>query len=386
MVHALSKVVSVGIGAQLLQGLLLVPVGLVMFLLSFFVLWMADGIPSHAEVAESALVASENTGNPPEGRPVIFTGALTAAGAVSADPGWVSGGEWIALVRVVETYAWHQQVEVQSTRHWGGRVDHEYTWTYVTDWANTVPDSSQFEEPGHDNPEPAVADSLMLADAAVIGGARISQQDFNRLPGVMRVDPATLELHGRLADGERTGYRIYIDGADPASPEVGDTRIVYYGIPVGETASVLGRIAKGQWEPILVDRYPVFEIIAGDRETAIEVLQSEDALRLWIFRIAGFLMMWGGLFLIGSMVYAVLDIAPPVALAARIAGAVITLIPAAALTTFTVGLSIVGHNTLWTAAILSTMFAGVLALYYVWPPLARRFGWGRRNRAASSNA
>jgi hypothetical protein len=384
--HALSKVVSVGIGAQLLQGLLLVPLGVVMFLLSFVVLWIADGLPSHAAVAESALVVNVDGNSLPQGRALTATGPLGAAGAATGDEGWATGGEWIALVRVAETYVWHETVTVESTRHWGGRIDHEYTYEYTTDWASAVPDSSTFEEPGHDNPTPTVTSHYVLADAARMGNATIPQEFFNRLPGFMRVEPSTLELHGRAAAGEHTGYRIYLDGAQADAPSLGDERIVYYGIPVGETATVVGQVVKNVWTPLSMDGYPIFEVIAGDRLDAIEVLHSEDVLRLWVFRIAGFLMMWGGLFLIGSLVYVLLDIIPPLAMAARIAGAIVTLIPAAFLTAVTVGLSIVGHNTLWTAMTLSTMFAGVMALYYVWPPVAQRFGWGRLNRAASSNA
>jgi len=386
MMFSVTRTVSIGILTQLWQALLLVPIGLAAFLFSFVLLWLADGLPKHAVVAEQAQAVDASREPVPMGRPVTATGPLSAVGPVTQDPGWASGGEWIALVRVVEVFAWHEEVSATSERQWGGRVDTEYTYSYELDWAQNVPDSSQFVEPGHDNPHPNALSAVYLATGASLGGATFTPEQFGMMPGVMRVEPSSFTLRGRLATATHTGYRLYLDGADPESARLGDHRVVYYGIPSGETVTALGQVTKGAWGPIDHKGFPVFDVIAGDRATAIDVLGDEDTMRLWLFRIVGFLMMWGGLFLLGSFVYCIFDIAPPVGLFARIVGAAITFFPAAFLTAVTVGVSIVGHNPWWTAAVLSVNFTLMLALYYVWPPVARRFGWGRRNRVASSNA
>jgi len=367
-------VATVGFFKLLIRSLVMIPVGLFLIVLSFIVLWMNEGLPDRAALAEQAIIVEADAPVAPRTL-VAVEGPLQADGLVG-DPTFVAPGPWVQLTRVVEMYAWHEQVHVSEERKWGGWRERTETTTYGLDWTSAPPDSTAFRYPaGRQNP-PLPYDSTRF-DAARphVQGLALARTDLLMLPGSRRVYlDDEVELIGRGLDADVHGTALYLNGADPDEPQPGDVRIRYIGIPSGVDVTAFGAIdAPGQlgfWQPS--KRNWMYEVVEGDREDAIETLAYDDTVRRVLLRLFGFGLMWGGLFLLGSIFVAVADIIPPLGTAMRIILGLIALPIAGVLTAVTIGLAIVASKPLWTAAVLGAFVLVIVYLYYVTPLFTRR--------------
>lgn len=368
MIAQVVKTVVTGIIPQLLQSLLMIPVGIVMFLFSFLILWMNEGLPLRHELAEqTAVMSPDGSGAPRNGAAVSVTGPMTASAPVTGDDGFFVGGEYVAVYRVAEAFAWHETVTHDSERRWGGSIVDRQTYDYALQWAEFVPDHSRFEEPdGHLNVPMTVGGAFVSGASFRVGSVPISAEKVVP-PGATMLDWSHVTRVGRGESGTLAGRWLYLAGADPANPQPGDQRVMYWVVRQGQPVTVFGAWVKGALQPLDVDGMPFFDIISGPREAAIEVLEDEDNMRIWALRVFGVLVMWGGLFLIFSPVYSVCDIIPPLGILMRVLVALGTIFPTILLSGVTVALSIVGHNGLWTGMILGSMVAFILLQYYVWP-------------------
>ena len=382
MISQVVKTVVTGIIPQLLQSLLLIPVGIVMFLFSFLILWMNEGLPLRHELAEqTAILSPDGAGPPRNGSAVSVTGPLTASAPVTGDDGYFAGGPYLAVYRVAEAYAWHESVTHESERRWGGSIVDRQTFDYALQWAEFVPDHTRFEEPdGHLNVPMTVGGAFMPGAGFRVGQIPIATEKVVP-PGATMLDWSRATRIGQGQSGTLSGRWLYLAGADPSNPRPGDQRVMYWVVPQGQSVTVFGAWVKGSLQPLDADGMPFFDIISGPREAAIEVLEDEDNMRIWALRIVGVLAMWGGLFLILSPVYAVFDILPPLGILMRVLVALGTIFPTILLSGITVLLSIVGHNMLWTGMILGSMVVFILLQYYAWPRW--RSLWPGFARAAS---
>jgi hypothetical protein len=351
------------------KSLLWMLAGLLAFLFSFVLLWMGEGIPSFGAVASAARVVEPGGTLPRNAGPVLITGALQATVPAETDPLLVTMEPSVAWARVVETWAW-QEIHTQTSRiRWGGSEETEHTWRYEQGWTAQVPDSATFQEPmGHDNPAPRFPGEVRIAPSIAVAGASLAELPAS-LPGAGRWTPAASALGEALAGGIRTETWVYLPGVDPENPQVGDTRVGWYRIAPGLTVTVLGALKDGRLVRHLEDRFPMYDVVAGDREAALEVWRTEDVIRRWAMRVVGLLLMWGGLFLLASPLWTFWDFAPPAGIFVRILVALTALLPTALLGSVTIGLAILGHNAWWTAGILASGLLLVLGLYYVWPRL-----------------
>jgi len=379
------KTVVTGIIPQLLQSLLLMPLGIVMFLFSFLILWMNEGLPLRHELAGQTVVMSpDGAGAPRNGTAVSVTGPLTAAAPVTGDDGFFVGGQYVAVYRIAEAYAWHESVTHDSERRWGGSIVDRQTFDYALQWAEFVPDHTRFEEPdGHLNVPMTVGGAFVPGAGFRVGQIPIAAEKVIP-PGATMLDwgRVTRIAHGQ--SGSVAGRWLYLAGADPSNPRPGDQRVMYWVVPQGQPVTVFGAWVKGALQPLDADGMPFFDIISGPREAAIEVLEDEDNMRIWALRIVGVLAMWGGLFLLLSPVYAVCDIIPPLGILMRVLVALGTVFPTMLLSGITVALSIVGHNMLWTGMILGSMVVFILLQYYAWPRWRSR--WMGFKRSLSTSA
>ncbi len=344
-----------------LVGLLLVPLAVV-------VLYANEGLPDRAALVERAAVLGPDADRPSRARLSTVTGELAASGTVG-DPDLIAPGPWIELTRWVEVYAWHEVIQVTEEKRWGGWRDRHEDVDYVLAWTIAPPDSSTFRDPSRVNAPPPLPSERWRADGLRVGTHPLRAAELLPMPGARRLllDQADV----RLPPGAtRTGSAIWLRG-DPAQPQAGDVRVRFQVVEPGALVTFLGDADKGGLGPHTVGGMPVQELAAGTRDALAQTLRTEDRLRLALLRLLGVLAIWVGLGMLGSMLYAVLDIAPPVGTAARIVAAVATL-PIAGLLGFgTIALGVLGHNRLYTALVLGGMLAVIVVLYYVLPLFRR---------------
>lgn len=364
--------VVIGFIPQLLRAAVMLPLGVLLFALSFLVLWTTEGLPRFGEIAETSVAVDADATRGHDGQLVSVSGPIATTQSLGDDV-FFAPGPFVYVYRVHEQYAWQEHAEVHEEKRWGGRRERTTTYTYAPAWTGMPTPTEHFRDPvGHHNPPPRMHMAHIVAPELKVGAWTVPL-DQVELPGLSRLWLSEVTLQNEGARATTYGQSLYLDGADPLAPGIGDERVSFYVVRAGDPVTVFGKAQAGRIEPFSTGRGspPMLHIRSGDREAAIEGLHLEDRFRTIALRLVGFLMMWGGLFLIPSLAYAVLDIVPLAGTVARISMALGTLVVSAALATLTIGVAIVGHNTLWTAGVLAFMVGVIVVLYYV-TPLFRR--------------
>lgn len=370
--------VSHSILFYLVRALLLVPLGFALATLGVVLLWMNEGLPNLHVLAEATVEADANDPRSVRSGPVSVTGPLTGGAAVGDSDFIDPDPSILSLTREVEMFAWHQVANAHEERHVGGGRTITTTYAYLPSWTSTPPDHTEFRVPdGHENPPLPFENARFQTDAWHVGAWNVPAiADFLFLPGEHLLFLDTLPLKEPWRQQTRRGNTIYLGDADPDQPRVGDVRLRFRGQRTGETVTVFGSASSGEVVPSRSRSSGTrfFDLHNGDREGAIEVIRAEDELRLFLLRLLGFLLLWGGLFLTGSMVVAFADVVPLAGTIARIALLIGTLPMALAIGATTVGLAIIGHNPLATGAVLLGM-VGIVWLVYTLGPR-----WKERRR------
>jgi hypothetical protein len=358
------------------RALVLLPLGLLCAGLGLLLLWVNEGIVPRAQLAASATeIAAEA---PPSAAPkglLAVTGSLHAA-AGTGDPVFLENDPSLLVVdRHVEMFAWHETVDTYETRHWGGGRTIERHIHYTVAWTPFPQDSTQFHDPtGHENPEMRYVATRTVADPVRVGAwALPALAEHPILPGYQRIFLDSVTVRDGV-DAHRHGNTLYLEGADPNAPKVGDLRVTFDGVRAGELVTAFGVAQGDQLVPLESRKTPwFFDVVSGDREAAIEILRAEDELRLLLLRVIGFAMIWLGLFLGGSLSIAFLDIVPLAGTVGRVVFAIITLPATILLTVTTIALSQIGHNPWATAAVLLGMVGLIWIVYTFGPRWQARF-------------
>lgn len=155
-----------------------------------------------------------------DGREIRVAGRLEATGPARDAEFGISASAAL-LVRTVEMYQWRERCGA------GG-------CSYDQAWSAQPIDAKAFRQPqGHDNPAPRLKSATFAADGLHLGAFRIT-------PALLAARP-TLELPVHVADLPPNLAATFADsdgrlfaGGDPAQPQVGEVRVSYRVVPIGE--------------------------------------------------------------------------------------------------------------------------------------------------------
>lgn len=332
-----------GWGSRLAGSLVGVLIGLLLFPLSFVVLWVNEGRTDLSKVAADSIPISASAVDPSvEGKFVAAAGVL-ASDEELGDPGFLQPAAYVQLSRQVEMYAWEEESDTETERTIGGdeRTTTEYTYEKV--WTSNPEDSSDFEyEQSHQNPEMRVPSEEFTVRSATVGAYRIDPQEIT-LPGGTEVRLARENVIEE--QGELVGDYIFIGSGTLANPEIGDLRIKYTAVLSGLDVTVFGKARGDQIVPYVYQgKTRLYRAFTSDRESAIATLSSEHQMISWLLRLAGFLMMWIGLGLVLGPISTFLDVLPVLGNLSRGAIGLLTFAVALALSIVTIVIAIIAHS------------------------------------------
>ncbi len=302
--------------------------GIIMTLVSFVLLFVNEGraVKRYQTLEEGAgNVLSVDSGKVDpafEGKLVHMTGRAEVQGKVE-DPEFGVSVEAIKLERAVEMYQWIEKKKTETKNKVGGGTEKVTTTSYDKQWASSLKKSSGFEHPeGHQNPDSMpyspkdfVAEKVSLGVfqlprffiEQIKGGAEVPISSLEQLPEEMRP-------RAKLHDGG-----LYF-GADPAAPQVGDTRVNFSAVLPSEI-SVIAKQTGDTLEKYHAAAGGSLEILAMGTESAEAMFEAEKVANktlTWILRGAGFLLMAIGLGLIARPLKVMADVLP---IAGRVVGA-----------------------------------------------------------------
>lgn len=332
---------------------------------------------SHAVVS----VASNRADPANEGKLVHVNGPLST-GERPADPAFGISAEGVRLVRRVEMYQWRESSRSESQKKLGGGEDTVTTYTYDRSWEDSPVNSSEFKQPnGHANPSMNIQDETFGVDAAKLGAFDLHKPALDAISWTEK-QPVTGDqlaaikaAHGGTTRVSVADGGIYL-GWNPSAPAVGDYRIRYERVPLGE-ASMIARqdgSTLNAYQTRAGDRLLLAARGAVPADQMFADAVTGNTILTWVLRAVGFLVLGIGFALILAPVGVLADVIPLLGSIVRMGTGSIAL-----LLTFVTGSAVIALAWLWYRPLvaLGILAVGLLAGF----GLARLF---RRKKTVSA--
>lgn len=260
--------------------------GLLLLIIAFLVIYWDEGQENVASVARTAVEIASDVPNTDASlaHQFVSTTGVVDSNASLGDGLFLQPGKFIALQRTVEMYSW-MPTQNSDTQNW--------TENPVT--------SHLLKQPiNHQNPNKILASLIKKISSANIGIYHFNLQDvilptFYQLP----LNPQMLSLPaGVMLANPHYLFISMNKNSTLEHPRIGDIRISYSVVPSGIQATLFGRLVGDNILKCTESGNRFYRLFLGARDHALSVFQYESGIRLWMFRIAGFLMMWFGLLLL----------------------------------------------------------------------------------------
>lgn len=295
-------------------------VGLLLFVVAFPLVFWNEGraVKRYKTLKEGGgavvSVTSESV-DPDNAGQLIHTTGKADTDATLTDSVFGVSSNALKLKRVAEMYQWKETSQSKTRQKVGGGTETVKTYSYSKTWADRPINSTNFKKPtGHQNPQSIPFGSAeQIANEVTLGAYVLSAsllgriQNFESLPvGSDSPLPEQLEGKAKLYDG---GFYI---GADPASPQVSDTRIKFKVTKPTEV-SVIAKQVDSTFEPYATKAGGTIELLQTGVHTAnamIQKAQESNKILTWILRLFGFILMLFGLNMILRPLSVIADVWP----------------------------------------------------------------------------
>ncbi len=317
-----SEASSEGWLSRIGKAIVAIPIGLLVFALSFVLLFWNEGrsVRTARDLAEgkSSVVSVESGRVDPadEGKLVHVTGEATTTETLK-DPRFPVSARALQLRRVVQIYQWEEKSERRFRRKLGGGEETVTTYSYNKKWSDRPIDSSRFKKPeGHRNPPSRPVEAWTgRAEAATLGAFKLPPDLVGRIGGGEPLAVGEAELDALPDDlkgkAKLDGGRFTL-GGDPARPEVGDQTVAFEQVRP-QVVSLLARQEGDTFRPYTtrsggsIERIQVGTASAGEMFASAE---AENRVLTWILRAVGFILMGVGLMMVLSPLSVLADVVP----------------------------------------------------------------------------
>jgi hypothetical protein len=344
MPNSFTTTTTTGYGTRIGRSVGGMLVGGLLFVASFGVLFWNEGRTDLASVAKKAIelpTGAVTTDASAQKQLVSASGVVTST-EVLGDGAYLKPGEYLAIDRNAEMYAWVEKKTENSHTNVGGSETTETTYDYTMEWTNDPMTPSEMEHPtDHENPAMGITDDEFEVKSLTVGSYTVSGADLPSTSPLSLTKDVVNLTGGAVLSG---GYVFQGVGTE-AKPELGDIRVSYGVVGSGFDGTVFGEL---QGSKIVSysneDGDSLFRVFSGSRAKAITTLHSEFVTMGWVLRIVGFLMMWFGLAGVLGPISTLLDILPFLGSTSRFLVSVITFPIALVLTVVTVIVSMILHS------------------------------------------
>ena len=356
---------TTGYGSRIVSSIKGIIFGVILFVVSFGVLYWNEGRADLSVIAKTAIeinAQTQNTDASLNGN-FIFASGIVNSEQIISDNLFLKPDRYMAVKRKVEMYAWVEKTERRSKTNIGGSETTEKTYTYSLEWTEHPKPSSNFKYPkGRNNPQKTLDSSITKATIATVGVYSFSLQsatlpNFSKLP--ISSQNVILSQDVMLASDSYLFIRKSENGTF-GNPRVGDLRISYSILRPNFEGTIFGKLNGSKIDPYFdKDNNRLYRVFAGTRDEAIATLHSEYKTSLWIFRLVGFLMMWIGLSLLFGPISVLMDILPIFGSISRMVIGIITFALSLTLTIVAIIISMILHS---LAALIISLVVVIAAI------------------------
>jgi LPXTG-motif cell wall-anchored protein len=181
------------------------------------------------------------------------------------------------------------------------------------------------------------------------------------LPGGTAV---VLSSQNVLTDAAKLdGSYLFIGQGTQSSPQIGDVRISYTALDSPAAVTVFGQQSGERLTPYLYEQSSTFfRAINGDRNAAIQELQTEHTVITWLLRGGGFLMIWIGLLLVVSPLGTVAGVLPILKQITGFISGIVTFLVALVIWGVVTLIAVVLHN-IWLALAAALLVVALLFFF-----------------------
>lgn len=205
------------------------------------------------------------------------------------------------LVRVVEMYQWVEDCKTE---------DEKTICNYDKKWLNTVEYSNGFEEAGHENPSTMpFEEAAYYANEVELGAFKLSSTQIQMLStgATANIDEAAY-----LPNGYKVSSKYITSAENIDNPDIGDVR-VSFKYNNDTTITVLAMQKGNSFADYKSKQGKVLnELKSGTftGEEMIDVVETQNNVLKWIFRLVGVLLVTGGFAGLLTPILMVLSIIP----------------------------------------------------------------------------
>jgi hypothetical protein len=300
----------------ILIGLILLAVGV----------WLLSWNEGRAVKRERALnegagvvqTVDANTIDPAQDGALIHTSGDTSVAGSLTDNAWPVSVQALRLLRDVEMYQWRETSRSETRTRLGGGQETVTVYEYERVWSASAENSSNFHNPdGHQNPGFPVEAAAFTSSDARLGAYRL---DTRVIEQIGPAEALTLDGDTQRALAGQAGRRatassseLYL-GANPGSPEIGDTRVSWRVVRPGTVSVVAAQLGEG-FAPFQTDNGESILLVESGRVSAAQMFEGAQAANramLWGIRVGGLVMLVIGFGLILNPLRVLADVIPPV--------------------------------------------------------------------------
>ncbi len=393
MTDTYTEVRKEGYLSRIWNALSWVIVWILLFILSFFVLYWNEWKVNLASVAKTATDVTSETQNLDElqGKLISTFGTLKAKQWLSDT--FLQAWNYISIRRNVEVYAWTETTKEESEKHlWGSETTTTH-YNYDKKWVNYASDSSNFKYPEwHKNIPKSIENKNLVAEdlqienfsldnkIALPGFSKLHLTDENVIlvPPLVRqgnylfkpynvsqkdsVNTSEEDMNDYFYGIKEEGKAVY----DSNNPKIWDIRISYEVLenPI-KNITVFWKLENKDTINTFVwpKNSELYRAFRGNKQEAIKTLEIEHKIFSWALRILWFLMMWFGLVSILNPLSVVLDVVPFLGKLWSWAIKTLSFIIAFILTIITIIISMIIHN-IW--ALIIVIIISIALIIYFW--------------------
>ena len=348
--------------SRIINSFLGVLFGFLFFLGSFFLLFWNEGRVNLAKVAKTAQEITAG-GSAEQGQLIALNGKMTAS--ASLGDRYLKAGNYLYLNRRVEMYAWKEDKDSKTKKNIGGSETTTTDYSYRKVWTSSPENSSNFKVDGYHNPSMSISGEELRAKEIEMEGFRLEQ------PEDLSLTSEELSLSQSMLKGQdgvlwASDRYLFSGQGSLEAPQLGDLRISYEALPSPSPQLTLfaAYASSASLAPFSNNEVSGFyRALKGDKEQAVDYLQTEHNTIRWILRGLGFFLMWMGLAMISGPVSVFLDLVP---IAGRISRSLVgfaSFLISAVLSTVTIIVSLIVHS--WIALIITILLLAGGIVYYL---------------------
>ncbi len=379
MADSYTEVSSQSWFGRLGQSIKSVLIGLLMFFISFPLLWWNEGRAVHTahgllEAKAAVVTVSPDAVDPAHDQKLVHMTGQASSYETLSDPDFEIARPGLKLRRNVEMFQWVEHESTETQKKLGGGEDRRKTWSYDKQWKSEWQDSAKFRHPDdHANPAAMRFGSkdfdskIIRLGAFVLSPGLVSQiADFQpvSLDEKSREHlPEKLRAQSRLSDN-----RFYLpnepaqkDSPDPSKPSISDLRIAFE-LATPEAVSIMAVQSQRTFAPWTAKTGTQVEQLdegTFSPDQMIHQLQSQNAKLTWILRLVGFVIMAMGIAAVFSPLTVVADVVPLFGNLLQMGVGLFAMLMAGALSLFTIALAWLAYRPLLAVGLLA---AGVLLI------------------------